>query len=136
MRFCQQQWYFANNNQWCSNLDYFFSRLWFRWILFKFHDNNSTNLMKKASSGYNTTLKMNEKEKLGGCKRSMIWYHVFQDIWFHFNNIVYKNINIREYIKLTVFREFLSTSHNVDFSCNHDGRLGCWCQGNQTSPLR
>lgn len=74
------------------------SRLGFVEFYLNFMIFNSTKPMKKASSGYNTTLKMNEKEKLRGCRKSITWYHVFQDIWFHFNHTFYEEISIREYI--------------------------------------
>lgn len=81
--------------------------------------------MKKASSGYNTTLKMNEKEKLRGCKQSITWYHVFQDIWFHFNHTFLREHKYQRVYKAERCLVNMSTIHNVDTGRNHDGRLEC-----------
>lgn len=68
-----------------------------------------------------------KKENSRGCTRSITWYRVFKDIWFHFNNIFLKDVNIREYIKQTAvwFVSSLSTNKNVDTGRNLNGRLEC-----------
>lgn len=104
-----------------------------------FYDCNSTNEFsheKRFLLIIIQRLKWTKKRNSGGV--NSWWFGItFSKIFGFILITLFTRTSLsREYIKLTVFWGCLSTSHDVEFDCCHDGRLECWCQGNQTSPIR